>query len=181
LINAEFARVFYKNNFANGITIFNVYMTYGGTNWGNLGQSGGYTSYDYGAAIAEDRTIFREKYHEAKLIAQFMVSSPAYLNAVPSNLTNSSYASTSAITTTPIFGNVTNFYVVRHSDYTTLASTPYKFTVSTEAAGNVTIPQLGGTLTLNGRDSKTIVRRSSQIFKVAITNFIRPNRSQTTT
>lgn len=133
-------------------------MTYGGTNWGNLGQSGGYTSYDYGAAISEDRTIFREKYHEAKLIAQFMVSSPAYLEAIPANLTNSSYASTSAITTTPIFGDVTNFYVVRHSDFTTQAPTPFKFTVSTKKAGNVTIPQLGGTLTLNGRDSKTMVR-----------------------
>lgn len=136
-------------------------MSYGGTNWGNLGQSGGYTSYDYGAAIMEERTLFREKYHEAKLIAQFMVSSPAYLEAVPSNLTNSSYASTSAITTTPIFGNVTNFYIVRHSDYVTQDSTPYRFTVPTNKAGNVTIPQLGGTLTLNGRDSKTIVCCSS--------------------
>jgi hypothetical protein len=179
-INSEFARVFYKNNFGNGITIFNVYMTYGGTNWGNLGQSGGYTSYDYGAAIAEDRTIFREKYHEAKLIAQFMVSSPAYLDAVPANLTNSSYASTSAITTTPISGNVTNFYVVRHSDFTTLASTHYKFTVSTKAAGNVTIPQLGGTLTLNGRDSKTIVSILLQGSKITFANRSYFNRSPTT-
>lgn len=157
LINSEFQRVFFKNNFANSITIFNVYMTYGGTNWGNLGQSGGYTSYDYGAAIREDRTLTREKYYEAKLIAQFMVSSPAYLEAKPGNLTSSSYASTSAITTTPIFGRPTNFYVVRHSNYTTLASTSYSFTVSTNVGGNVTIPQLGGTLTLNGRDSKTHV------------------------
>ena len=149
--------MFYKNNFGNGITIFNQYMTYGGTNWGNLGQSGGYTSYDYGAAIMEDRTLFREKYYEAKLIAQFMVSSPAYLDAIPRNLTNSSYASTSAITTTPVFGNVTNFYIVRQSDYTSLDSTPFTFTVPTKAMGNVTIPQLGGMLTLNGRDSKTIV------------------------
>lgn len=132
-------------------------MTFGGTNWGNIGQSGGYTSYDYGAAIQEQRTVFREKYHEAKLIAQSMVASPAYLEAVPRNLTNSSYASTSAITTTPIIGNTTNFYVVRHSDFRSQESTPYKFTVPTKAEGNVTIPQLGGTLTLNGRDSKTIV------------------------
>jgi hypothetical protein len=132
-------------------------MMYGGTNWGNIGQSGGYTSYDYGAAIMEDRTLFREKYHEAKLIAQFMVSSPAYLDATPGNLTNSSYASTSAITTTPIFGDVTNFYVIRHSDYTSLNSTPYTFTALTKSMGNVTIPQLGGALTLNGRDSKTMV------------------------
>jgi hypothetical protein len=161
-INSEFTRVFYKNNFGNGITIFNQYMMYGGTNWGNIGQSGGYTSYDYGAAIMEDRTLFREKYHEAKLIAQFMVSSPAYLDATPGNLTNSSYASTSAITTTPIFSDVTNFYVVRHSDYTSLSSTPYTFTVPTKSMGNVTIPQLGGALTLNGRDSKTMVSTYSK-------------------
>ncbi|KAM0718146.1 hypothetical protein Q7P37_006478 [Cladosporium fusiforme] len=153
LINSEFERVFFKNNFGNGISIFNVYMTYGGTNWGNIGQSGGYTSYDYGAAIKEDRTITREKYHEAKLIAQSLVSSPAYLTATPGNLTNSSYSRTSAITTTPLLGDTTNFYVVRHSNYTTQDSTPYTFTVDT-SSGTVTIPQLGGTLALNGRDSK---------------------------
>lgn len=157
LINAEFERVFFKNNFANAISIFNVYMTYGGTNWGNLGQSGGYTSYDYGAAIMEDRTLLREKYYEAKLIAQFMASSPAYLTATPGNLTNSTYANTSAVTTTPLLGNVTNFYVIRHSDYTTLDPTPFVFTVPLKGDGDVTIPQLGGALTLNGRDSKILV------------------------
>ena len=82
-----------------------------------------------------------------------MVSSPAYLEAVPGNLTNTTYVSTSAISTTPLFEKKTNFYVVRHSDYKSFASTPYTFTVST-SAGNVTIPQLGGSLTLNARDSK---------------------------
>lgn len=131
-------------------------QAYGGTNWGNLGQPGAYTSYDYGAAIKEDRTLFREKYAEAKLIAQFIKASPAYLTATPGILTNTSHVSTDDVTTTPIFGNVTNFYVTRHSDYTSLASTPYLFTVST-SVGNVTIPQLGGTLTLIGRDSKVQV------------------------
>jgi hypothetical protein len=40
LIDAEFQRVFYKNDFSFGMTIFNIYMTYGGTNWGNLGHPG---------------------------------------------------------------------------------------------------------------------------------------------
>ena len=40
LLNAEFERVFYKNDFSFGITIFSIYMTYGGTNWGNLGHPG---------------------------------------------------------------------------------------------------------------------------------------------
>ncbi len=48
-LNHEFERVFYKNNFAAGARIFNVYMIYGGTNWGGLGYPGGYFSYDYGA------------------------------------------------------------------------------------------------------------------------------------
>jgi Glycosyl hydrolases family 35 len=38
LTGAPFERVFYKNVYAAGATIFNVYMTYGGTNWGNLGM-----------------------------------------------------------------------------------------------------------------------------------------------
>lgn len=46
--------------------------------------------------------------------------------------------------------------MTRHSDYTSLDSTSYTFTVPT-SIGNVTIPQLGGTLTLNGRDSKVQV------------------------
>lgn len=43
--------------------------------------------------------------------------------------------------------------MTRHSDYTSLASTPYTLSVTT-SIGNVTIPQLGGALALNGRDSK---------------------------
>lgn len=152
-VGPEEVRMFYKNSLSFGSTIFNLYMTYGGTNWGNLGQPGAYTSYDYGAVIKEDRTLVREKYVEAKLLAQFIKASPAYLEATPGNLTNTTYTSTAAISITPILGNTTNFYVVRHSDYTSRDSTDYTFTVPTSVA-NVTIPQLGGTLTLNGRDSK---------------------------
>lgn len=152
-VGPEELRMFYKNSLSFGSTIFNLYMTYGGTNWGNLGQPGAYTSYDYGAVIKEDRTLVREKYAEAKLLGQFIKASPAYLEATPGNLTNTTYTSTTAISTTPILGNTTNFYVIRHSDFTSRDSTDYTFTVPT-SVGNVTIPQLGGTLTLNGRDSK---------------------------
>lgn len=44
-MGAEFNRVFYKQLYSFGVTILNLYMTYGGTNWGNLGHPGGYTSY----------------------------------------------------------------------------------------------------------------------------------------
>lgn len=55
-----YQRVFYGTNLINRLTIHNVYMTFGGTSWGWLPGPVVYTSYDYGAAIAEDRSL-REK------------------------------------------------------------------------------------------------------------------------
>lgn len=49
--------------------------------------------------------------------------------------------------------SATNFYVVRHADFTSLNDTQYQLMVPT-SVGNLTIPQLGGQLSLNGRDSK---------------------------
>ncbi|KAJ9155583.1 Beta-galactosidase [Pleurostoma richardsiae] len=156
LLNNEFERVFYKNNFAAGVTIFSVYMIFGGTNWGNIGHPGGYTSYDYGASISEDRTIDREKYSELKLEAQFLKVSPGYLTAVPGNLSASLYASSPDISVTPVIGTNGSFFIVRHTDYASLSSTSYTLSLPT-SAGNLTIPQLGGSLSLNGRDSKVHV------------------------
>ncbi|KAF2128763.1 glycoside hydrolase family 35 protein [Dothidotthia symphoricarpi CBS 119687] len=152
-INHEFERVFYKNNVAAGATIFNVYMTFGGTNWGNLGHAGGYTSYDYGAAITEERLVSREKYSEAKLIANFVHASPALASAVPGYNTTGIYTNTSLITVTPVLGEKTKFYVTRHTRYNTFDSTTYKLRLQT-SVGNITIPQLGGSLSMNGRDTK---------------------------
>lgn len=134
------------------------YMVFGGTNWGNLGHAGGYTSYDYGAPITEGRELYREKYSELKLQGNFLKVSPAYLTATVGNLTTTTYTDNAGIAVTPLFGNGsnTNFYVVRHSDYQTLDSASYKMTLGT-SLGTFTIPQLGGTLTLSGRDSKWAV------------------------
>jgi Beta-galactosidase, domain 2/Beta-galactosidase, domain 3/Beta-galactosidase jelly roll domain/Glycosyl hydrolases family 35 len=125
------------------------------TNWGNLGHPGGYTSYDYGAIIAEDRSLTRQKYSEIKLQTNFFKVSPAYLTASPSDSQNGSYVNNPDIATARLKGNGTrtNIYVVRHAAYNTHDSTQYKLEVPT-SKGNLTIPQLNGTLTLNGRDSK---------------------------
>jgi beta-galactosidase len=83
-------------------------------------------------------------------------------------LTTSGYADTADLTVTPLLGNGTgSYFVVRHTDYTSQASTPYKLSLPT-SAGKLTVPQLGGTLTLNGRDSKIHVVD----YKVAGTNII---------
>ncbi|KAI1801737.1 glycoside hydrolase family 35 protein [Daldinia bambusicola] len=159
-INHEFERVFFKNNFAAGATIHNIYMIFGGTNWGNIGHPGGYTSYDYGAAISEDRSLTREKYSELKLQAEWLKVSPDYLTAEPGPALVWTYANNAAITVTRLAGNSSagngSFFVVRHSDYTRTASDNYTMKLPT-SKGDITIPTLFDDLTLNGRDSKIIV------------------------
>lgn len=133
-------------------------MTFGGTNWGNLGHPGGYTSYDYAAAIRESREVDREKYSELKLQANFAKVSPAYLTATRGNASTSSWTTSTDLSVTVGSGESTKFYFVRHSKYNSLASTSYKLTIPTSAFGNITIPQINGTsLSLNGRDSKVHV------------------------
>ena len=122
------------------------------TNWGNLGHPGGYTSYDYGAAIAEDRTVARAKYSEIKLQAHFLRASPAYLTATPEPAGNGSYVSTPEIATSRLASGRTQFFVVRHAAYNSNASTSYRLEVPT-SRGNLSLPR-SGNLTLNGRDSK---------------------------
>ncbi|MFF9182559.1 glycoside hydrolase family 35 protein [Streptomyces misionensis] len=55
--DAAYERRFYLTNLANGLTLHNVYMTFGGTSWGWLPAPVVYTSYDYGAAIDEARQV----------------------------------------------------------------------------------------------------------------------------
>ncbi|KAI8958610.1 glycoside hydrolase family 35 protein [Daldinia sp. FL1419] len=159
-INHEFERVFYKNNLAAGVAIQNIYMIFGGTNWGNIGYPGGYTSYDYGAAIAEDRSIRREKYSELKLEAEWLKVSPDYLIAEPGTALALTYADNAAITVTRLAGNISigsgSFFVVRHSDYSRTASDNYTMKLPT-LKGDISIPTLFDKLTLHGRDSKIIV------------------------
>ncbi|KAE8423224.1 beta-galactosidase, domain 2-domain-containing protein [Aspergillus pseudocaelatus] len=55
--------------------------------------------------------------------------------------------------TTRLQGAKTNSYIIRHSNYIIKQSTSYKWQVNT-SQGNITVPQLGGFLTLHGCDSK---------------------------
>ena len=65
---------------------------------------------------------------------------------------NGSYTGNSAIATTALLGNVTNFYVVRHASYNSLDTTNYNFHFPT-SKGNITVDGLS----LHGRDSKIFV------------------------
>ncbi|OAA47981.1 beta-galactosidase lacA [Cordyceps fumosorosea ARSEF 2679] len=154
LTNHEYERVFNKDTLAGGIGILSIYMLFGGTNWGNLGHSRGYTSYDYGSAIREDRYLDREKYSELKLEALFNRASPSYLLTTPGDLSTTRYTDNVNIAVTPLQSNGTgDYYVVRHSDYQLTTSASYKLRLPT-SNGTITVPQTGGSLTLPGRDTK---------------------------
>lgn len=120
-----------------------------------MGFPGVYTSYDYGAAITENRELSREKYSELKLEGNFLKVTPDFLTASVGDSVNGTYTSSVDIFTTPLWGNgsATNFYIVRHADYQQLTAENYGLTVNT-SRGALAIPQLGGSLTLSGRDSK---------------------------
>ena len=61
LTGPAFERMFYANNIENQFTAQNLYMTYGGTNWGwQADPNVVYTSYDYGAAFSEAAPADRE-------------------------------------------------------------------------------------------------------------------------
>jgi hypothetical protein len=88
-----------------------------------------------------------------------MKVSPAYLTSSVGTTVAGTYASTGDITTTPLFGNgsATNFYIVRHTDFQQLNPTEYTLSLKTSRSPKVSIPQLGGSLTLSRRDSKWLV------------------------
>lgn len=68
----------------NGVKAYTYYMIFGGTNWGYTGSpSSGFTSYDYGAGIDEDRTIRKDKFGAQKEIAYYLQANPQYVTSNP--------------------------------------------------------------------------------------------------
>ncbi|KIY45926.1 glycoside hydrolase family 35 protein [Fistulina hepatica ATCC 64428] len=157
LTGPDYQRVFYKNAVSMAITYQNLYMIYGGTNWGGIAHPGVYTSYDYGAAIAEDRTL-REKYYDLKLQTNFYKVSPALLTSRPDNYgeTAGAFTNNTALETSQSIdavGNLTGFYTIRQANASSFEAINYTISLPT-SLGTFDIPILGGSLTLSGKDSK---------------------------
>ena len=138
LINDQFADVFYKQNIAVGATAQNFYMTYGGTNWGWLGEPENYPSYDYGAAIRETRQL-DPKYYEDKLIGYFThavapLTKTDRINVTPPD--NPAIIDTARMN--PDTG--TQFHVLRHADSTSTSvdTTHISIDFNAQPAANVT-------------------------------------------
>ncbi|PLW22907.1 hypothetical protein PCASD_12028 [Puccinia coronata f. sp. avenae] len=158
LTGPEFESVFYLNNLAANIKMINYYMLYGGTNWGQLAFPGTYTSYDYGSAISEDRTL-NEKYTELKRQSFFLRSSNQFYQTevVGDSKRDPDYFvgedSDSAFVTelrNPTSG--AGFYIVRALDSTSTEPTRFRLNVLT-SVGLKQLPQI----TLSPRESRLLV------------------------
>ncbi|OAV99770.1 hypothetical protein PTTG_00467 [Puccinia triticina 1-1 BBBD Race 1] len=158
LTGPEFESVFYLNNLAANIKMINYYMIYGGTNWGQLAFPGTYTSYDYGAAISEDRT-WNEKYTELKRQSFFLRSSKEFYETevVGDSKHDPNYfegeSSCRAFVTelrNPTSG--AGFYIVRALNSTSTGPTKFRLNVLT-SVGLKQLPQI----TLSPRESRLLV------------------------
>ncbi|TFK51150.1 hypothetical protein OE88DRAFT_1630669 [Heliocybe sulcata] len=160
LTNEQYANVFYKNNYAAETHYQSLYMTFGGTNWGNLAEPTVYTSYDYAAPIREDRTL-STKYYEIKLQAGFLHASPDFLLAtrVGNGTVGSgtAYSDNAKVYTTALKSESgVSFYVIRQNSTSYLDPVSFSLRINT-TEGEVTVPQYGGNITLDGRESQILV------------------------
>lgn len=154
--NQDFANLYYRHNIGERVTAMSLYMYYGGTSWGWFAAPVVATSYDYSAPISEDRSI-GAKYYETKNLALF--TRVAQDLTMTNRIANStSYSTNAAITTTELRNPDTNagFYVTMHANSSDPTPEAFQLKVST-SEGNFTVPQKGGSVMLNGYQSKIIV------------------------
>ncbi|KAG8942338.1 hypothetical protein FRC04_003790 [Tulasnella sp. 424] len=169
LTNAEFESVFHLALLASNAKMVNIYMIYGGTSWGYLPFPGVYTSYDYGAAISENRDIRAEKYGEIKRQGLFLRSIPDFYKTdiMPSTsweieLTSGGTPIAATFLQNP--DNGSGFFISRHDDSTFSGSTSFHLRVKVEPHVRyrwhlpevLQIPHLANSITLDGRQSKII-------------------------
>ncbi|CAK44945.1 CAZyme family GH35 [Aspergillus niger] len=150
-LSPQFADVYYKNNIGQRVTLQNLYMLYGGTNWGHLAAPVVYTSYDYSAPLRETRQI-RDKLSQTKLVGLFTRVSSGLLGVEMEGNGTSYTSTTSAYTWVLRNPNTTaGFYVVQQDTTSSQTDITFSLNVNT-SAGAFTLPNIN----LQGRQSKVI-------------------------
>ncbi|MBY0451052.1 MAG: beta-galactosidase [Cyanobacteria bacterium] len=92
-LGRDHIRISTKTLLAQGLTIFNHYKAIGGTNWGLIGSTDTYTSYDFGAPIGENG-LPNERFYTCKQINlllssfDFTATDRVSLDALPFQLSN---------------------------------------------------------------------------------------------
>ncbi|KAJ3852093.1 glycoside hydrolase family 35 protein [Lentinula lateritia] len=131
-------------------------VLYGGTNWGQTAAPVAYTSYDYGGGINENR-VAGPKMNEMRLQGLFLRVSRDLFSAI--SLGNGTDYTTSALIHTYEMRNLdtgAGFYFLRQNNSPSTALVSTQLNVDT-THGTLTVPQFGGGITFNGRESKILV------------------------
>ncbi|WP_157560940.1 beta-galactosidase [Humibacter albus] len=145
-VDADFTRQYGVNNIANGVTLFNYYMEYGGTNWGWTGSpSSGFTSYDYGAAIDENRQL-TPKLATQKEIGYYQEALPQLADMIPQTAPTVSVTggsgsvnayeriATEKLEATSVTGNGTRILGFRKSDSNDTSDVSFTVPLTLDAA-----------------------------------------------
>ncbi|KAI9494123.1 beta galactosidase [Zychaea mexicana] len=153
MVNEQYAKIYYKSNYGQGVRIQNHYMTYGGISWGGLATPSVYTSYDYGAPISEPG-LMTTKAYEVKLQATFLHTvkpflATEYFEPKIDNSDNILVLGRASIEAP------TKFYVAHHLNTPSDNLDEFHVTVNT-TDGFFNIPK-SSKLVLNGRDAKVLV------------------------
>ncbi|KAF2476740.1 uncharacterized protein BDR25DRAFT_375819 [Lindgomyces ingoldianus] len=149
----EFADVYYKGVIGQRITLLNLYMAFGGTNWGHSAAPVVYTSYDYDAPLRETREV-SDKFKHFKLISLWTRVSTGLQKTVMESNGTGNVVNTSAIWTWVLRNPDTKagFYLAENNSTKSRAVTNFAMTVNT-SLGKITV----STMQLNGRQSRWVV------------------------
>ncbi|OAL51706.1 putative beta-galactosidase [Pyrenochaeta sp. DS3sAY3a] len=152
---APWVNLFFRHNLAQKVSAVNIYMAYGGTNWGNIGYPNVGTSYDYSAPVQENRMI-SDKFQETKLFGLFTRIARDFTKV--DRVGNSTdYSTNPAVFVTELRNpdNGAAFYVTRHDYSPSTDSTRFRLNIKT-SIGDLVVPEFGS-ITLNGTESKVLV------------------------
>jgi hypothetical protein len=149
----EFADVFYKGLIGQRATLLNLYMAFGGTNWGYMAAPVVYTSYDYDAPLRETREV-RDKFKQYKLLALFTRVSKGLHNTITESNGTANAVDNAAIWTWVLKNRESDsrFYLAENNNTRTRAVTDFAITVQT-SVGVIAIPDMQ----LSGRQSRWVV------------------------
>lgn len=154
-LDGDWLNVLDQSVLAQGTTMLNTYMFVGGTSWGYMSFPGVYTSYDYGAPIAETGAL-RPAYYSAHRIGSFLQSFGTQLagsnvSAVPATVSNRAVVVHSRTDAT----SGTRFIFLRHGDAGPAVTTRVTIPLP---AGAVTVPQKTGTgIEIPGHGAATLL------------------------
>lgn len=147
-VDPAFTRQWGVNNIGSGVTAFNYYMAFGGTNWGWTGSpSSGFTSYDYGAAIDENRTLTPKVTEQKHLgfqldtlpdIASMQRVQPPVVRADGAAVTALSRQATERLADGSISSNGSRYIGFRHADSNVTTDTTFTTSLTLDKGEPVT-------------------------------------------